>query len=185
MRPTLRAATPDDESFLRSLYASTRADELQAAGLPAAQQEALLALQFNAQQMAYGAQYPEADHQIVLVNGEPAGRLLVNRSREEIRLVDISLLPQYRNRTIGASFIRQLQTEAQGSGIPLTLHVARTNPAVRFYQRLGFLQTGETGSHLQMAWRSQPARKSTLASAGPAGNASAAGDQTAKLTGSE
>jgi ribosomal protein S18 acetylase RimI-like enzyme len=185
MPATLRAVTPDDEPFLRAVYASTRADELDAAGLPSAQQEALLALQFNAQRLAYGAQYPEAEHQIILADGIPIGRLLVNRSNQDIRLVDISLLPEYRNRAIGTSVISQLQAEAQASGRPLTLHVARTNPAIRLYQRLGFAQTGETGSHLQMEWRAQPARQNTLAAAGPAANASSALDQSAEFTGSE
>jgi ribosomal protein S18 acetylase RimI-like enzyme len=117
--------------------------------------------------MAYGAQYPEAEHQIIVVEGLLAGRLLVNRSPLEIRLVDISLLPQYRNQGIGASVVRHLQAEAESAGRPLTLHVARTNEAaIRFYRRLEFVEAGETGSHLRMEWLARQIRENALASAG-------------------
>jgi ribosomal protein S18 acetylase RimI-like enzyme len=175
----LRPATPEDEAFLRVLYGSTRTAELESARLTAAQQDALIGLQFKAQGLAYGEQYPEADHQIILVDGQPAGRLLVNRSRLEIRLVDISLLSEHRNRGIGASFIRGLQTEAETAGTPLTLHVSMLNPAIRLYQRLGFVQTGETGSHLQMEWRAASMTTEARSSCRPAQTDPASADTNA------
>jgi hypothetical protein len=54
------------------------------------------------------------------------------------RIVDIALLPQYCNRGIGTTLLRDLQSEAAAAGKPLRIHVERFNPALRLYQRLGF-----------------------------------------------
>ena len=61
----------------------------------------------------------------------------------EIRLVDISLLPEFRNRGLGTSLLRDLFTEAEAAGKPLTIHVEKFNPAMRLYQRLGFVRVPE------------------------------------------
>jgi ribosomal protein S18 acetylase RimI-like enzyme len=154
MHIALRPADAEDEAFLLRLYESTRADEL--ASLSEIQQEAFMRLQFVAQRAAYRAQFPHADHRIILVDGQPVGRLLVNRTGEEIRLVDISLLADHRNRGIGTWLLEQLQAETAATPGPLTLHVVVTNPAINLYRRLGFVATSDTGSHLLMEWRARP-----------------------------
>ena len=83
MTPALRPATPEDDAFLFALYASTRAEELDAWGLSGPAREAFLRMQFTAQQQHYRAQLPRADHQIILLDGAPAGRLLVDRREDE------------------------------------------------------------------------------------------------------
>lgn len=95
---TLRAARTDDESFLYHLYAGARAEEMAAWGWDAARQEAFLSLQFRARQAHYG-EYPNSDHQIILNDGQPIGRLFVSRLEDEIRLVDIALQGVYPPRT--------------------------------------------------------------------------------------
>src|SRR2546423_14264932 len=84
MSVTLRAAAPEDEPFLFKVYASTRADELAAWGWGAAQQETFLRMQFTAQQLAYGAQFPDADQMVLLYNEVLIGRMLIERRIEEI-----------------------------------------------------------------------------------------------------
>ncbi|HLG15591.1 MAG TPA: GNAT family N-acetyltransferase [Blastocatellia bacterium] len=150
---SLRPVCPDDEPFLYALYSSTRIDEISPFGWDETQQRSFFALQFKAQQQHWSTQFPDADHHIIVVGDRPAGRLLVNRTSAEIRLGDISLLPDDRNRGIGASLIRQLQAEAARDNLPLTLHVAKSNRAIRLYERLGFVTVGDIGSHFKMEWR--------------------------------
>lgn len=79
----------------------------------------------------------------------PRGRdLYVSRWSEEIRIVDIALLPDSCNRGIGTALLRQLQAEAQASGKPLRIHVERFNPALPLYERLGFRQIEDKGVYL-------------------------------------
>jgi ribosomal protein S18 acetylase RimI-like enzyme len=150
---TLRAAVPEDEPFLFNVYASTRADEMAAWGLDAAQQEAFLRMQFRAQQATYGMQYEAADHRIIMRDHEPVGRILVNRTEEEFLLVDIALLAEYRNAGIGSQLVRDLQREAAQAGVPVNLHVLRSNvAAARLYERLGFKGVGGDSVYAQMRW---------------------------------
>jgi ribosomal protein S18 acetylase RimI-like enzyme len=147
-----RSAHPEDEEFLSALYTSTRAEEVAAWGWTAAQEEAFLRMQFQAQRQAYQWQFPGADHQIILRQGQPVGRCLVYRTEAEIRLVDLALLPEDRGAGLGSAVVQALLDEAQQAGKPVRLHVTPTNRAARWYARLGFKPIGETPTHLSMEW---------------------------------
>ncbi len=134
---TLRPADASDEVFLFHLYASTRED-IASALPPGLQRELLLRMQWMAQRSDYAARYGQGRHQLVLVAGEPAGRLWVARGERELRLVDVALLPRFRGSGLGTALVRALQAEASEAGLPLRLSVARDNPARRLYARLGF-----------------------------------------------
>ncbi|KFE68249.1 GNAT family N-acetyltransferase [Hyalangium minutum] len=156
---SLRPVSPSDDTFLFELYASTRA-ELAALGLGEAQRQLLLRVQWMAQRQGYQSRYPHSEHQLVLVEGRPVGRLWVAREPEELRLVDVSLLPSHRGSGVGTGLLRALQQEAATTGKPLRLSVARDNPAQRLYARLGFTPVGgaETGvdPYLALEWRPAP-----------------------------
>jgi ribosomal protein S18 acetylase RimI-like enzyme len=153
MPVTLRPARPDDEVFLFELYASTRREEVAAWGWNDAQREAFLKMQFNAQAQHYRSQYRGADHRIILVAGQMAGRLYVWRADGQILLVDIALLPAYRGAGVGTEVIGGLLAEAEAADQPVLLHVRKPNPARRLYERLGFVQIGETEMDFEMRWR--------------------------------
>jgi ribosomal protein S18 acetylase RimI-like enzyme len=154
---SLRPVAPEDDAFLFELYASTRQD-IASLGLPAAQRDVLLRVQWMAQRQSYVARFPSSEHQLVLVEGRPAGRLWVARGPEELRVVDVSLLPAHRGSGLGTTLLRTLQEEASVAGKPLRLSVARDNPARRLYARLGFTPVGPaeaaaTEPHLALEWR--------------------------------
>ncbi|HYY58876.1 MAG TPA: GNAT family N-acetyltransferase [Pyrinomonadaceae bacterium] len=151
---SLRPVEPGDEPFLFEVYAGTRTDELAFLPWNDAQREAFLKMQFNNQQGSYKMHYPDADHRIILLSERPVGRLIVVRGETEILLTDIALLPEHRNSGIGASLIRDLCAEAASEGLPVRLHVFKSNRAARLYERLGFRVTGENQTHFQMEWRS-------------------------------
>jgi GNAT superfamily N-acetyltransferase len=152
MSVTLRPARPDDEPFLYDLYCSTRNEDLAAGGLDLPQQEMLLRMQFLGQQQTYKAQYPRADHDIIILDGQPVGRVMVERSDEAIRGVDIALLPAYRSAGLGRAIIQDLLDEAHRAGKPFRIQVVRTNRARRLYDRMGFREIGDTGTHYVMEW---------------------------------
>lgn len=153
MKPELRPSCPDDREFLFRLYSSTRAHEIEPLGWPAAQQEAFLRMQFNAQQQWYQSAYAGADYQVVVVDGQPIGRLIVLRGPDAWNLLDISLLPQTRSHGIGSELMRALIQQCAAAGVILKLQVLKVNPALRLYQRLGFVVTGEDQIYLQMELR--------------------------------
>jgi ribosomal protein S18 acetylase RimI-like enzyme len=151
---TLRPATPQDRELLRAIYASTRAEELAVTGWPEDTKAAFLAQQFDAQDRHYRAHFPDASFDVILVDGEPAGRLYVDRRADEILLVDIALLPAFRGRGAGGELLRAVIAEADAAGSPVSIHVERTNRALSLYERHGFEQIADHGVHLLL--RRQP-----------------------------
>jgi ribosomal protein S18 acetylase RimI-like enzyme len=152
MKYMMRPARGEDEPFLYELYRSTRIDELSQTGLAPDQLEQLIKFQFTAQQHHYREAYADSEHLIVEVEDRPAGRLLVYSSGREVRLVDMALMPEWRGSGIGTELIGRLQEEASAAGKPLTLHVAKSNRALRLYERLGFKVVDDIGSHFFMQW---------------------------------
>jgi ribosomal protein S18 acetylase RimI-like enzyme len=130
------------------VYASTRAEELAVVPWDDAQKDAFLRMQFDAQDAWWRENYAEASFDVILADGEPAGRLYVHRGPSEIRIVDIALLPEHRGGGIGTSLLRELFTEADESGKSVTIHVERMNPALRLYERLGFAVAEDKGVYL-------------------------------------
>jgi ribosomal protein S18 acetylase RimI-like enzyme len=158
---TLRPVEPGDEPFLRALYASTREEELAALGWSPAQMEAFLELQFRAREQQYRWQFADAGDDLVLVEGEPAGRLCVERREFLIRIVDIAIAPAFRGRGAGTALLAGVIAEASATGKVVELHVETSNPALRLYRRLGFVQTEAVVPYLRMQWR--PPRAKTAA----------------------
>lgn len=153
----LRGETIDDLPFLERLYASVRGAELEAAGWPEEVRRTFLASQFAFQTRHYADAYTGADFGIIVHDGEPVGRLYLFRSAEDVRVIDISLLPEWRGGGLGTALLRAVQAEAAAEGKMVSLHVDMTNPAQNLYRRLGFVEAGTHGPSWRMVWRSGPA----------------------------
>ena len=149
----LRPAEPADEPFLRDVYASTRADELTRVDWPDEQKRAFTDQQFTAQDAYYREHYEGASYDVILVDGEGAGRLYVARWPEEIRIMDIAILPEFRGAGVGTRLLTALQAEAAAGGRSLSIHVEGFNPARALYERLGFRAVEERGPYVFMEWR--------------------------------
>jgi len=149
----LRPITAADELFLCALYGSTRTEELAVVPWSEDQKRAFLEMQFRAQSIHYATHYVGADFQIIEQDGRPIGRLYIARWDDEIRIVDISLLPEHRSRGVGSTFLRQVLEEGRTSNRRVTIHVESFNPAMRLYERLGFRRAGEHGVYYLMEWR--------------------------------
>ena len=149
---SFRAVMPEDEELLLKLYKSSRGDDLRGLGWSEDQIGEFLEMQYEAQQRLHENDYQNATDEIVLLDGKPAGHLAIERREDEIRCVDIALLPENRRAGIGTLLIRRLQDEARGANKPLRLQVIRFNRAVTLIERLGFVRTSETGTHFKMQW---------------------------------
>src|ERR1043166_9417831 len=149
----LRAITPEDTPFLARDDASSRAEELAITDWSDTQKADFCRRQFDAQSAYYAANYPGASFRIIERNGWPVGRLYVDRWEKEIRIVDITLLPEARGSGIGSKLLGDLQKEARTAGKSLTIHVERFNRALTLYQRLGFRELQDKGVYLLMEWK--------------------------------
>ncbi len=151
-----RPATDDDLLFLAALYASTRADEVAATGWPAEAQREFLAQQHRAQHHHYTTYYPDAEMLLIEREGRAVGRLYLDELPGEIRVIDISLVPDSRGGGIGEAVLRDIFHHADGLGKTVSIHVEKQNPARRLYLRLGFETVEDKGVYDFMVRRPPP-----------------------------
>ncbi|MEC4726957.1 GNAT family N-acetyltransferase [Shewanella sp. D64] len=148
-----------DLPFLLRLYTSVRRDEFAAANWPESQLNSFLSEQFNAQYRYYCQHYSADRFNIIYLQNQSVGRLFVDYwldERQEIRIVDISLLPEFRGLGISTKLFENLFAEARDLGLAVTIHVERNNPARGLYERLGFkLKTVTDEVYLLMEWRAE------------------------------
>lgn len=147
-----RPITLADHAFLKIAYRSTREQELSVSRLTTDQKNQFIEFQFNAQHAHYTNEFKGAEFNIITVNNVNAGRLYVWETTDEIRLIDIILLPKYRGKGIGSRILKNLIKNSEESGKVLNLHVLKTNTASRFYTKLGFTVNEEKESHYFMSY---------------------------------
>jgi ribosomal protein S18 acetylase RimI-like enzyme len=113
---------------------------------------AFLQMQFEAQTRHYDTSFPKAEFSIVEIDGERGGRLYLDRREDEIRIVDIALLPEFRGRGIGSELLRSVLLEAEQREMAVRIHVEHNNPALRLYERLNFSHVDSNGVYHLMEW---------------------------------
>jgi GNAT superfamily N-acetyltransferase len=156
-RITLRSVRPADEELLRELYHSTREQELAQVPWTPEQKQAFVEMQWQAQKKHYAAEHPQAVHVVICLEGIPVGRLYLDRSGNELHILDITLLPEHRNHGVGTYLLSQVMDEARDAGKPVTVFVETFNPSLRFFQRLGFSAAEQKGFHFLMKWTADTA----------------------------
>ena len=62
-------------------------------------------------------------------------------------LLDIALLPAYRRRGIGTVLLAEVLSEGAQSGKVVSIHVEAFNPALEWYERLGFIKVATNGPY--------------------------------------
>ena len=150
----LRPVTPEDEEFLIAVYGGTREAELAQAQWAEGQQEQFVRWQYGLQRREYESRFPDADYRVIVINDRPAGRIWVGSDDEQIRLLDIAIMPEFQNRGVGTLLLRRLIDEASQTNKFLRHMVfVLNNDAHRFYERLGFAIIEDFGAYKHMEWR--------------------------------
>ena len=151
---TLRDAGPDDQDFLLKVYADSRKEEMeQATHWDAEEKQRFLAFQFSAQDTYYKEHYPHSDFYVICHLGQDVGRLYLERTADNICIMDIAVLHDFRRRGIGRFLLRQVLEEARQTHKSVSLHVEPDNPAKKLYLAEGFEVTGEISFYQRMEWR--------------------------------
>lgn len=149
----LRPQTDADREFLCALYSGTREEELKQTDWPDEVKSQFCRSQFDAQCAHYAEHYEGASFDVIERDGVPVGRLYVYRDDpKDVRIVDISLIPEARGTGLGTELLLEIMREAEQAGKSTSIHVERFNPALRLYQRLGFEHVDEHGVYYLMRW---------------------------------
>lgn len=148
----LRLVQPDDEEFLYKVYASTRAEEMKLLPWDEAQKEAFVRMQFAAQQRHYAAYYPEAAHLLITLDDQPIGRLYMSRDEQEIKILDVTILPEHRSAGVGTPLLKGILAEAAETKRCVVIYVESHSPALRLFERLGFSMVENDDVNALMRW---------------------------------
>lgn len=146
-----RPATAGDRQLLFELFYSALTPEDALLELPESEREPLLRSKFNSREKQFRKDYPLADFDVLTVDGKPAGNLYIDRGDDEFVLIDISLLPPFRNRGIGTAVVGRLLEDAGRLVLPVRARVRHHSPAWHLWRRLGFEQVGDDGTHFEIA----------------------------------
>jgi ribosomal protein S18 acetylase RimI-like enzyme len=148
----LRLETDGDRVFVDALYASTRTEEMAQVPWPPDAVAAFLQSQASLQRAHYTKYYPDALRLIVEREEQPVGRVYIHESPQEVRLMDIALLPDHRGQGIGSAILGALVDHARERSTRITLHVEPANAAQRMYRRLGFRLVESRGVYDFLEW---------------------------------
>jgi ribosomal protein S18 acetylase RimI-like enzyme len=153
-RLTLRPEREEDQAFRYRLFCQSRPPEWDMVQIDPQAREHLMRHQFEAQTKGYRIQFPKARFDIIELDGEPIGRIVVDRPPDMIHLVDQAIVPARRNKGLGTTIMRTLMDEVRGRALPLRLMVGSSNdPSLRLYLRLGFVPIATTPMYIELEWR--------------------------------
>lgn len=142
-----------DIPFLCKVYKSTRMDEFNGVGWSERELDSFLTSQFEFQHKFYQQNWPNANYEIILEGGNRIGRIYHDTREDEIRVIDIALLPEYRGKGIGGQIMKDIIAKARSLGKTVRIHVEKLNSAMSLYKRLGFKQIGGTEVYDLMEWK--------------------------------
>ncbi len=152
MLPKLSAIDNFDEPFLLTVYASTRSDEMAVVSWSDEQKRAFLEMQFQAQHNYYLSRYPNASYSIISLEEQPIGRLYVERQEDKIKILDITVLPEYRNKGVGTKLIAEILQTGEETEKFVQIYIESYNPSANLFSRLGFKPVAEEGINLLWQW---------------------------------
>jgi ribosomal protein S18 acetylase RimI-like enzyme len=161
---SLRPAKDSDEAFLKRVHRSERHWEF-ASLLEAGEAELyhkVIAQQYDSQHSFYFANYGTAHYGVIQWTDQPIGRLYVDYRDDEVRVLDIAILPEFRGRGIGRIVMTGLCLDAAMRRKPVRLCVHYLSRALRFYRHLGFQEIGLEGPNRVMEWRRPDAQQQGL-----------------------
>jgi ribosomal protein S18 acetylase RimI-like enzyme len=139
MQITLRPALARDFDFCKRLYFSGMAsiiDELK--------------LDLEAQEARLRESWTPVQVRIIAVDGSDAGWLQTMTLGDDMFLAQLFVDSPFQRRGVGTEVMKRLIGEASRAGQGVCLAVAKINPALRLYQRLGFSVTEEDERKLYM-----------------------------------
>jgi ribosomal protein S18 acetylase RimI-like enzyme len=150
----LRAERDEDDDFRFQLFCQSCPTEFALLQLEPAALGQLMRFQFHAQTAGYRANFPDARFDIIELASLPIGRIVVDRRRDVLHIVDQAIVPSQRNRGVGTTIMKALMDEAGRAGQMVRLRVASTNDsAMRLYLRIGFVPIMPDPLSIEMEWR--------------------------------
>ena len=113
--------------------------------------EPLVAMQLVSKMRTLQAQHPDAVVELLSVGGESVGYAVIDTGEKTVRLCDIAVVGEARERGHGRMLMRRVLDAADADGAVVELSVWPGSPAHHWYTRLGFASTAaDAAGHVEM-----------------------------------
>lgn len=139
MTTTVRPITLDDVEAIVAVLCAVAANPGMAADF-----------RHDALEQARG-EIPNSVTYVICADDNRVGRLRVVRVEDYIEVAGLQIHPDWQNKGVGTTVMREILAEGGRTGVPVELDVARDNPnAERLYARLGFQRVAENDKDYRM-----------------------------------
>ncbi len=138
---TLRTPTADDLPALFEVYAAAMSGYVR---------QTFGTWDEDERRREFYAGFPLDRAMVILLRDEVVGGVDMERRADCWSLNNIEIAPGWQGRGIGTALIEDLLARARAESLPVELEVYRVNHARRLYERLGFVEVGETATHILM-----------------------------------
>ncbi len=157
---------PADVGLLYNIFVSTREDILNLDAWTDKEKDGFLQNQFLLQHRAYTGGYRCPEFMIIQVKGIDAGRLYMEHREKDIRIIDIAMLPLFRSHGAGSALMQDIFLLSGSGARSVSIHVEKSNPAMRWYRRMGFVKIEDADVYDLMErpplCRNQPSNNCTI-----------------------
>lgn len=150
MRLSFPLITRSDEPLLFALYSTTRADEMALVPWSDEQKHSFVYSQFQAQHNHYLSEYPNGKFQTIELDNQKIGRLYVCELENEIQIIDLTLLPEFRGQGVGTQILTDILQTAEK---PVQIYLESFNQSLNLFTRLGFQIVSDEGIYQLWEYR--------------------------------
>lgn len=109
--------------------------------------------QLRLQRLGWAAQFPTMLDHVIVMDGEPIGRVAWATLATDLRMIDIVLLEERRGRGVVTAVLAEAKAFAARHGLPVVMHARSHARPRRQFERLGFRTVADDGIHARLEWR--------------------------------
>jgi ribosomal protein S18 acetylase RimI-like enzyme len=149
---SIRSESPQDHIFLEQLYCESRED-LHALALEPEIFQQLMLMQMHTHQQGVQQRYPNAQSWMIISHEQTIGRLVIDETESDLRLVDIAVSVTARGKRVAQNVLQAMQNFASLKGYSISLSVSCSNHrALNLYRKCGFWPVAGDSLFWQMRW---------------------------------
>lgn len=149
---SIEHANGENQDFLKKIFFESRFDLMAIPDLKL--RSLIMQQQYQLEESQLSCCFPNFEKNLIKVDEEFVGRIYLNRSTNEYRILELGILESYRRSGLGRAVITLVKERAMEENKAVTLQVAWFNQGAKcFYDEMGFKTLGLEEVFCEMVWK--------------------------------